>query len=161
MRFTRRSPRCRAAAGAVAGIIAAALFAAEMELDRRLLRHNTDDFILLGRMVSADPAQARVAGLGIHLINGALVGAVYGLAFHEWLPGPPAARGATFANAENVSLYPLGLLEHHHPAIREGQIAPYWNLTAFFQETIRHVAFGLALGSLTERLLRSVQSRSK
>ncbi len=128
-----------------------------MELDRRFTGHNTDDLILLGRLVSADPGRARVAGLGIHLINGALVGAVYGLAFHEWLPGPPAARGAAFANVENVSLYPLGLLEHHHPAIRDGQIAPYWNLTAFFQETTRHAVFGLALGSLTERLLRSRQ----
>ncbi len=157
VRFTRRSPGGRSAAGAVAGVIAAAVFAAEMELDRRLIGHNTDDLILLGRLVSADPVKARTAGLGMHLMNGAFAGAVYGLAFHERLPGPPAARGVTFANVENMSLYPLGLMERHHPAIREGQIAPYWDLTAFFQETVRHVVFGLALGVLTERLLRSAR----
>jgi hypothetical protein len=150
-----RTPSRRLIAGGVAGVAAALAFAAEMEVDRRVFRRNTDDLVLLGRLVSAERNPARAAGLGLHVFNGAIAGSLYGMAFHEWLPGSPAARGTIFANIENVSLYPLGLLERHHPAIREGQIAGYWNFTAFIQETIRHVMFGVVLGEATERILRA------
>lgn len=147
----------RLIAGAVAGISGAAAFAAVMELDRRLFRHDTDDLILLGRFVSPQRAPARVAGLGLHLVNGAVAGSIYGVAFHDMLPGPTWARGTVFANAENIGLYPLLFFEKYHPAIREGQIASYWNGTAFVQETLRHVVFGAVLGTLTERLIRSIR----
>ena len=150
-----RSTGRRAFAGAVAGVDAAAAFAAVMEVDRRLFKRDTDDLVLLGRFVSAQRTQARAAGLGIHLANGVILGGFYGVALHEVLPGAPMMRGVIFANAENLILYPLALLENYHPAIRDGEIGGYWNGTAFIQEVLRHVVFGAILGDGTERILQS------
>jgi|SRR5215217_1980006 len=157
MRSPRDGLRRRFIAGALAGVAAAVTFATVMEADRRVLGRNTDDLMLLGRFVSPREQTARIVGLGLHLLNGGMLGGVYGAAFHEWLPGAPSFRGALFANAENLTLYPLALLENHHPAIRDGQIDRYWNGTAFAQETLRHVVFGLILGEGTERILRSTR----
>lgn len=150
-----RSIGRRALAGATAGIAAAGAFAAVMEVDRRLFKRDTDDLVLLGRFVSAQRTQARAVGLGLHVANGAILGGFYGAALHEVLPGDPMLRGALFANAENLFLYPLALLENYHPAIRDGEIASYWNGTAFVQEVLRHVVFGIILGAGTERILQS------
>ncbi len=154
-RTRHHSSAKRLIAGALAGVAGAAVFAAEMELDRRVFRRDTDDLVLLGRFVSHDRATARAAGLTIHLANGAIAGGIYSLVFHDRLPGMAWMRGVVFATAENIVLYPLGLIEGYHPAIREGQLATYWNATAFIQETLRHVALGAVLGAGTEQLLRA------
>ncbi len=143
----------RAAAGSLAGVAASLAHAVEQEADLRLLRHNADDLLLLGRLVTSDCGKARRIGLGVHLLNGAVLGAIYGVAVRDRLPGPGWLRGTIFANIENVALYPLALLQDHHPAIRSGDLAPYWNGTAFLQSIPRHIAFGAVLGILTDAVL--------
>lgn len=150
----RPSNTDRIASGAVAGMAGIAAWLAVQEVDRRLLKHDTNDLILIGRPLTAKRSLVEPVGLGVHLMNGAIVGGVYSRTAHDRLPGPPAVRGMTFLVAENVVLYPLALLEDHHPGIIEGSLARYWNWTAFFQQTIRHIAFGVVLGTLTGRWLR-------
>jgi hypothetical protein len=135
-------------------VLAAAVYAVEQELDLRAFRHNADDLILVGGLVASDRRRARQIGLLLHLVNGATLGAAYAAVVRHRLPGSPVARGMTFALAENVGLYPLALLEEHHPAIRNGLLACYWNRPAFAQSILRHVVFGAVLGPLTDRLLR-------
>jgi hypothetical protein len=109
---------------------------------------------LLGRLVTSDDDLIRPIGLAMHLLNGALLGAVYGLVAHDRLPGPPLSRGLLFTMAETVGLYPLAALENLHPGIREGRLEPYTTPVAFAQQVVRHVAYGAALGPVTDRLLR-------
>lgn len=156
MQTSGRAPHSvsrRLAAGSVTGVIAAAAYALEQEIDRRLLRHNVDDLALLGRLLTDDRARCRLLGLGMHLVNGAVLGALYAAVAHDRLPGPPWMRGTAAALIENIALYPLALLEDRHPGIRDGHLDRYWTGTAFVQQHLRHIAFGVVLGPMTERLL--------
>lgn len=146
--------RQRVTAGMLAGVAASIAYAIEQEVDLHLVGHYTDDLTLVGRLFTSDDSRIRPLGFAGHLLNGAIVGAVYAFLADRRLPGPPLARGVIFALAENVVLYPLALLERHHPAIREGTLASYWSRKAFYQQTLRHAAFGVVLGPLTERLLQ-------
>lgn len=145
--------RRRATAGAVAGMAAALAYAIEQEFDLRLFHHNADDLTLVGRPVTSNQRAIRPVGLAIHLTNGASLGVVYATLARDRLPGSPAMRGIWFALLENTLLYPLALLEDRHPGVRDGTLDRYWNVTAFIQESIRHVFFGAVLGSVTHRLL--------
>lgn len=143
----------RLRAGGLAGIAAAGAYALEQEADLRLFRHNADDLALLGRLVTDDRARSRTLGLALHLLNGAAAGTAYALLARDRLPGPPWARGTIAALGETVALYPLALLEDQHPGVRDGQLDSYLTVPAFLQSILRHVAFGLVLGPMTERLL--------
>ncbi len=138
-------------AGAVAGLVAGVAYLAEMAADLKIARHNTDDLYMLGRTVTSDKRLVRLVGLGMHLANSAIFGAVYAWTAHDRLPGPPWLRGVAVANVENVLLFPLAALEQRHPGIREGELASYRNRTAFLQNVARHVAFGAVLGAAYSR----------
>lgn len=156
MRFPRTqapSMRDRATAGALAGAAASLAYAIEQELDLRVFGHHADDLTMTGRLVTRNRRVMRPVGLAIHLLNGATLGIVYATVARDRLPGPPAVRGISFSLLENTLLYPLALLEDHHPAIRNGILSRYWNAPAFTQETIRHVVFGVVLGLVTHRQL--------
>jgi hypothetical protein len=140
----------RTLAGAVAGAAAAAVWAAQQPLDKRLFRSDYDDVELLGKLVTRG-SDWPVAGLALHLQNGALFGAAYVQA-KPFLPGPPLARALTVAMAENFAFWPLGRLsDRFHPA-REELETFQGNLRALAQSTWRHLIFGLVLGALEERL---------
>src|ERR1700755_1606817 len=68
--------RTRTLRGALAGATAAAVWAAQQPLDRRVFGVQYDDADLLGRLVARGRA-AYPAGVAIHLLNGAVFGAVY------------------------------------------------------------------------------------
>ena len=138
---------------AFAGAVAAAAYVAAMEVDLRLVNRNTDDLILLGRPLAPRREWAKPIGAVVHLANGAAFGMLYAAVQHR-LPGPPWVRGVVFFNVENAVLYPLTLLERFHPAIKDGQIAPYANKVAFLQSVPRHVVFGVVLGVLEARFNR-------
>lgn len=140
--------------GAVAGVAAAFAYAIEQEIDLRVFDHDADDLVLLGGLFCRKRDEARSIGLIMHLANGAIAGVVYARYFHDRLPGPSAIRGATFALTETIAIYPLALLQDHHPAIRRGELGRYWNRTAFIQSILRHVALGVVLGPVTARLHR-------
>jgi hypothetical protein len=141
-----------AGAGALAGVAASVAYAIEQEIDLRLFQHNADDLVLLGRLVVSeqDHGTVRLVGLGVHLLNGAVAGAVYGALVRDRLRGSGWLRGTVFATAENVALYPLALMENMHPAIRSGELASYRTMAAFLQSVVRHVTFGVVLGALDD-----------
>jgi hypothetical protein len=136
--------------GALAGVVGAAVWAAQQPLDKRAFDSDYDDIELLGKLVTRDSGWPLV-GLALHLQNGALFGAVYAHA-RPFLPGPPAARGAIAALAENFWLWPLGRLsERLHPA--RGELTPLTgNRRAFAQATWRHLLFGAVMGEVERRL---------
>ncbi len=141
-----------AGAAVVAGLAAGTAFLATMEADLRLTGRNVDDRILLGRPLVKNPEHAKTVGTLLHAVNSVVFALLYA-AVCDRIPGPPWWRGVLFFNVENVALYPItAALGRHHPAVREGRLASYWNWPAFVQSVPRHVAFGVVLGLLYERL---------
>jgi hypothetical protein len=136
--------------GALAGAVAAGVWAAQQPLDKRVFGSDYDDAELLGRLVTDGPAWP-LAGTALHVANGAAFGAIYSLA-RPFIPGPPPAGGVMAALAEHAASWPLGrLVDRHHPARSElPQLAG--NARALAQATWRHFLFGLVLGELERRL---------
>ena len=136
--------------GAVAGATAAAIWAAQQPLDKRLLGTRYDDVELLGKLVTRGPGWP-AAGLAIHMANGAAFGAAYALA-RPVLPMPPLAAGVTAALAEHLGGWPLGrLADRYHPA--RSELEPLsGNGRAFAAASWRHLLFGLVLAELERRL---------
>jgi hypothetical protein len=140
----------RTGRGALAGVAAAAAWAALEPLDKRLLRSGYDDVELLGKFVTRGPLWP-LAGVALHLLNGAAFGAAYAHA-RPFLPGPLTTRAVALALAEHVALWPLGRLSDRlHPA-RDELTALSGNRRAFAQSSWRHLLFGLLLGELERRL---------
>jgi hypothetical protein len=136
--------------GALAGAAAAAAWAAQQPLDKRVFGSSYDDVELLGKLVTRGPAWP-AAGLGLHMANGAMFGAAYALA-RPLVPGPPALAGIGAAMAEHLGFWPLGaLIDRHHPARKE--LEPLQNnRRAFAQAAWRHLLFGIVLSELERRL---------
>jgi hypothetical protein len=140
----------RSGNGAIAGGVAAAVWAAQQPADKRLFDCGYDDVEILGKLVTREDSWP-VAGLALHVGNGIVFGAVYSQ-LRPFLPGPLVARAVAAAMAEHVALWPLGrLLDRLHPARRE--LTPLTgNRRAFAQAAWRHLVFGLVLGELERRL---------
>jgi hypothetical protein len=145
-----RIDRTRSLRGAVSGAVAAAIWALQQPLDKRLFRCDYDDVELLGRAVVSGDAWYP-AGFAMHMVNGALFGATYSNVAPA-LPLPPALRGPSAALAEHVALWPLGRLsDRFHPA--RGELPTLTgNGRAFAQAAWRHLLFGVVLGELERRL---------
>ncbi len=151
MRIDRR----RSLRGALAGAGAATVWAAQQPLDKRVFGCRYDDVELLGR-AALPGAGARAwypAGLGLHVLNGALFGAVYaGVAPVVGGPLPPVARGPLVGLTEHLALWPLGrVTDRFHPA-RAQLPTLTGNRRAFWQAAWRHALFGFVLGELERRL---------
>jgi xanthosine utilization system XapX-like protein len=130
----------RIPSGALAGAVGAAVWAAQQPLDKRVFGSDYDDVELLGKLVTRDGRQ--VAGLAIHLVNGAAFGAVYSLV-RPLIPGPPQTAGVAAALGEHVATWPLtALIDRKLTGDRR----------AFAQSAWRHALFGLVLGELERRL---------
>src|SRR5436305_2906656 len=101
--------------GALAGAVAAGVWALQQPLEKRVLRWRYDDVELLGRAVRNGPGWYR-AGLMLHAQNGAAFGALYANIAPS-LPLAPRLRGPAAALAEHFALWPLtGLCDRFHPA---------------------------------------------
>jgi hypothetical protein len=143
--------RTRTARGALAGAVAASVWAAQQPLDMRVFAVRYDDTELLGKAVTRRSPAWRVAGTAMHVANGALFGAVYAnvarrVPLPSWLRGPAAGLG------EHVASWPLVLVtDHVHPA-RDEMPTLGTSAAAFAQATWRHFLFGLVLGELERRL---------
>lgn len=143
--YSGDSGRVRAAA---AGAIAAAVWAAQEPLDKRVFRCDYSDVAILGKAVTRGPAWQPI-GLAVHTVNGV----VFGLAFHEArrrFGGNPRALAVGMALAEHVALYPLTyFVDRFHPARGEPGIPRLFdNRRAFAQAAWRHTLFGALLGRL-------------
>jgi len=136
--------------GAIAGGVAATVWAAQQPVDKRVFGSDYDDVELLGKLVTRDSGWP-AAGLALHAANGAVFGAVYSQ-LRPFLPGPPLASAVIAALAENFGFWPLGrLVDRHHPA--RGELTPMTgNRRALAQATWRHLLFAVVLGELERRL---------
>ena len=136
--------------GALAGAAAAAVWAAQQPLDKRVFRSSYDDVELLGKAVTRE-AGWPLAGLALHLQTGAAFGALYA-ELRPFLPGPPLVSAIIAGMAEHVGFWPLGrLVDRYHPA-RDDLAKLSGNRRAFAQAAWRHLVFGVVLGELERRL---------
>lgn len=134
---------------AAAGAVAASVWSLLEPIDRRLLRCDYSDVLLLGKTFT----RGRLAwpiGFAIHAANGAL----FGFAFDQIQRRVPYSKERVaigMALAEHVALYPLSyFVDRHHPARGEAGIPPlFTNPRAFVQATLRHALFGVMLGRLS------------
>jgi hypothetical protein len=140
----------RTANGALAGVAAAGVWAAQQPLDKRVFGSAYDDVELLGKLVTTERGW-RPAGLAMHAANGALFGAVYALA-RPVFPGPPLLAGVVAGLSEHFGFWPsVRLIDAYHPARKElPQLSG--DRRAFAQAAWRHLLFGLVLGELERRL---------
>jgi hypothetical protein len=136
--------------GAMAGAVAAAVWAAQQPLDKRVFGSDYDDVELLGKLVTRGPGW-QPAGAAMHMANGAVFGATYALV-RPLLPLPPVMAGAAAGLAEHFAFWPFGrLIDRHHPA-RSDLESLGGNRRAFAQAAWRHLLFGLVLGELERRM---------
>jgi hypothetical protein len=136
--------------GALAGAVAAGLWAAQQPLDKRVFDCDADDLELLGKLVTRGDAWP-IAGLALHVSNGALFGAGYATA-RPFIPGPAPLRGVVAALAEHFASWPLARFsDRYHPA-RGDLVALAGDRRALAQATWRHFLFGAVLGELERRL---------
>jgi len=144
--------RARTVRGALAGALAAGVWAAQQPLDKRIFDSDYDDVELLGKAVTRGPGWYP-AGLALHVQNGAAFGALYAHVAPA-VPLPPWARAPLAGLLEHAGLWPLGrLVDRHHPARNE--LPPLWgNRRALAQATWRHLLFGIVLGEVERRLNR-------
>ena len=134
---------------AAAGAVAASVWSLLEPIDRRVLRSDYSDVLLLGKAFT----RGRLAwpvGFAIHAANGAL----FGLAFDRVRRRVPYSKqhvAIGMALAEHVALYPLSyFVDRYHPARGQAGIPPLvTNARAFAQATIRHALFGAVLGRLS------------
>ena len=149
----------RSLRGALAGAVAASVWAAQQPLDRRVFGVPYDDAELLGRWVTRSGSWQPV-GLAMHIGNGALFGAVYANVAPS-LPVPPVLRGPLAGLVEHLLTWPgTAVLERVHPA--RSELPELWGShRAFAQAAWRHLLFGAVLGEAERRLnppLRPVQA---
>ncbi|HST41383.1 MAG TPA: hypothetical protein VLK58_17835 [Conexibacter sp.] len=145
--------RRRTLRGALAGGVAAGLWALQQPLDKRVFASRYDDVELLGRFVTGTRDGWYAPGFAAHAANGALFGAVY-TQLAPRLPGPPAARGAQVALLEHLALWPAGRLsDRFHPGRKQLPVLT-GSRRAFWQAVWRHALFGVLLGELEARLNR-------
>src|SRR5436190_22521613 len=105
--------------GAVAGAVAAAAWAAGEPVLKRMFGTSYSDVRLLGRVATRGRAWP-VAGLAIHLANGA----AFGAAFEKAGFGGVRA-GLAAAQAENLLLWPaMAVVDRIHPDRRAGTWPP-------------------------------------
>src|SRR5881409_3433300 len=95
--------QARTARGAVAGAVAAGIWAAQQPIDKRVFGVDYDDTELLGKTVTRGPAWPYV-GVALHLANGALFGAVYANVAPR-IPLPSWARGPAAGMSEHLGTW--------------------------------------------------------
>jgi hypothetical protein len=141
--------RTRTARGALAGGVAAAVWAAQQPLDKRVFGVDYDDAELLGRFIAPGRA-GYAAGIAAHLANGALFGAIYANVAPT-LPGPRWLRGPIAGLTEHLASWPGTAFLARVPAW-ESMPALWGSWPAFAQATWRHLLFGTVLGEVERRL---------
>src|SRR4051794_25267485 len=142
--------RAQTLRGALAGAVAAGVWAVQQPLDKRFFATDYDDAELLGKLVTRGPAWVPI-GMALHVANGAILGAAYANAAPR-MPLPSWARGPAAALAEHASTWPLmAVVDSLHPA-RSDIPRLISSPRAFAQATWRHLLFGIVLGELERRL---------
>jgi hypothetical protein len=110
----------------------------------RLLRTPYSDVRLLGAPVTRGRLWP-LAGLGLHLLNGA----AFGVGFDR-LGGGGVRAAVAAAHAEGLALWPtMAAVDRFHPDVRDGAWPPLLrNGRVFAHALCTHTVFGVVLGSL-------------
>ena len=113
--------RTRVLRGALAGAIAAGVWAAQQPLDKRVFGVDYDDAELLGAAITRRRGTVATFAIGhaLHALNGAVFGAAYAAVSPAigGLGGPGYARGALAGLTEHAATWPLTrFLGAVHPA---------------------------------------------
>ncbi len=146
------TPSWRPQRAAIAGLAATVAYSIAMEGDMSLTGSRFSDVrfiegLLPGRNQSR--SNAWLLAWIIHLLNGVMLGELYAAIFKRFLPGPNWLKGAIFGELFIVSAWWLTpLADKYHPMIKSGELPRLANWTAFFQNIVRHLVFGLTLGLL-------------
>lgn len=142
--------RAVTARGALAGAVAATVWAVQQPLDQRVFKVPYDDCELLGKAVTRG-RWALPLGWALHTVNGALLGALYANVAPR-VPLPSWARGPAAGMVEHAATWPAtALVPALHPA--RGDFPKLWGSgAALAQATWRHGLFGVVLGELERRL---------
>ena len=135
--------------GALAGALAAGVWAAQQPLDMKVFGVPYDDTELLGKAVTRGPLW-RPIGLALHVANGALFGALYSAAAPR-VQLPSWARGPLAGLTEHAATWPLTAFLGAHPAADDFPPLAR-DPRAFAQATWRHLLFGTVLGEVERRL---------
>lgn len=137
--------------GAAAGAAAAAAWAASEPLLRRLSGTTYSNARLLGRFATRGRAWP-VAGLALHVANGAAFGAGF-----ERLGLRGVKAGIVAAEVENTLAWPaMVIVDRIHPDRRDGTWPPLARSPRVAaQEVVGHAIFGAVLGALAGRSARS------
>ncbi len=138
------------ARGALAGAVAATVWAVQQPLDQKLFGVPYNDCELLGTAVTRGRWSGPL-GWALHAANGALFGALYANVAPR-VPLPSWARGPAAGMAEHVATWPgTALVPALHPV--GGDMPKLWGSgPALAQATWRHLLFGTVLGELERRL---------
>jgi hypothetical protein len=142
--------RAKTARGAVAGAVAALVWAVQQPADKRVFGVPYDDCEFLGASATDGPAAVPL-GWVLHTVNGAAFGAAYANVAPR-LPLPSWARGPAVALVESTVLWPgTAFVPRLHP--RAERFPQLWgSRAAFAQATWRHLLFGVVMGELERRL---------
>lgn len=137
---------------AIAGTLASVVYACEMYLDIAVTGSRFDDVQLIESAIRKQASRVPVAGMAIHLLNGAALGEVYAVVAERLLPGPGWVKGLVFGELFLLAAWPMvPLVDRYHPLIKEGKMPRLTQRITFAQNVARHTAFGLALGLLYSR----------
>lgn len=138
------------ARGALAGSLAAGIWALQQPLDKRVFDFPFDDVELLGRGLTRG-AHWRLPGSALHVVNGAVFGILYARVRPRMRLVPAWGRGPLVALAEHLASWPAtALTDRFHPA-RAALPRLRGSRRAFAQATWRHLLFGVVLGEVERR----------
>ena len=137
---------------AIAGLFATIVYTIAMEGDMALTGNRFNDIRFIQGIIGGKNAQKKLFTLLawiLHLLNGALLGEMYGAIIKRLLPGPNWLKGAIFGEIFILSVWWLTpLADKHHPMIKSGELPKLATRTSFFQNVVRHFVFGITLGLL-------------
>jgi hypothetical protein len=139
--------------GALAGMAAAAVWALAEPLAARAFNPppGYSDVRMLGGLLTRGSGW-RAAGLGAHVVNGAIFGAAFARA-----GGRGWRQGLAAAQIENVAFWPgMAIVDRLHPDRRSGAWPPLLaSRRVFVYEAAVHALFGVVLGVVAGQAQRS------
>ena len=137
---------------AAAGLAATAAYSVAMECDKYITdNHFNDVTFIQGLLGDSDASSRKTRALawGLHFLNGVMLAQVYAALGKRFLPGPGWLKGTIFGGAFIAAVWPLTpLADRFHPMIKSGRLPYLANWTAFWQNVVRHLVFGVTLGLL-------------
>jgi hypothetical protein len=136
---------------ATAGLIATIVYSIAMEGDKFLMGNRFSDVRFIDGMLEGDKRSGSGMALAwlIHLLNGIMLAEIYAAIVKRFLPGPGWLRGTLFGEIFVAGVWWLTpIADKYHPLIKNGEMPQLANWRAFWQNSLRHIAFGLTLGLL-------------